>query len=54
MTRSPRPSKVLFRVGQVVRHKIKGFYGVIIGWDATAQIERDAFENEVNKNLKFI
>ncbi|BFZ25200.1 hypothetical protein BsWGS_28239 [Bradybaena similaris] len=34
--RSPRPLDVRFRVGQVVRHKIWGYKGVIIGWDPVA------------------
>lgn len=32
--RSPRPGHVLYRVGQVVRHRRHGIRGVIIGWDA--------------------
>ncbi|XP_031551876.1 F-box only protein 21-like [Actinia tenebrosa] len=31
--RSPRPSNVKFRVGQVIRHKKWNYRGVIIGWD---------------------
>ncbi|GAB1605016.1 clp protease adapter protein ClpF, chloroplastic-like isoform X1 [Argonauta hians] len=31
-----RPSNVEFRVGQVVKHKILGYHGVIIGWDEVA------------------
>lgn len=31
--RSPRPNTVKYRVGQVVRHLIHGYRGVIIGWD---------------------
>ncbi|XP_005090883.1 clp protease adapter protein ClpF, chloroplastic [Aplysia californica] len=34
--RSYRPTDVKFRVGQVVKHKIWGYRGVIIGWDAKA------------------
>lgn len=34
--RSPRPSNVHFRVGQVIKHKIWGYRGVIIGWDEVA------------------
>ncbi len=40
LTRSPRPSKVFYRVGQVVRHKILGYHGVIIGWDETIKSEQ--------------
>ena len=36
--RSPRPSKVAYRVGQVVRHKRWGYRGVIIGWDVKAKV----------------
>ena len=35
--RSPRPNSVKLRVGQVVRHQIYGYHGVIIGWDEVAR-----------------
>lgn len=35
--RSPRAPNVELRVGQVVRHKIWGYRGVVIGWDVTAR-----------------
>ena len=35
-TRSPRPSNVKYRVGQVIKHKNFDLYGVIIGWDLEA------------------
>ncbi|KAK3096564.1 hypothetical protein FSP39_001327 [Pinctada imbricata] len=35
--RSPRPPEVKYRVGQVIRHKIWGYRGVIIGWDPQAR-----------------
>ncbi|XP_059141158.1 uncharacterized protein LOC131928990 [Physella acuta] len=35
--RSPRQLQVHYRVGQVIRHKIHGYKGVIIGWDLEAQ-----------------
>ena len=35
-TRSPRPSTVKYRVGQVIKHKNFDLYGVIIGWDLEA------------------
>jgi len=35
--RDARPPHVLFRVGQVVKHKRWGYRGVIIGWDETAR-----------------
>ncbi|KAL3997221.1 hemimethylated DNA binding domain protein [Acanthocheilonema viteae] len=34
--RDPRPPYVKYRVGDVVRHKIHGYRGVIIGWDEKA------------------
>ena len=36
--RSPRPKEVMYRVGQVIRHKKWGYRGVIVGWDATARV----------------
>ncbi|ESO84052.1 hypothetical protein LOTGIDRAFT_229575 [Lottia gigantea] len=35
--RSPKSSEVKFRVGQVIKHKIWGYRGVIIGWDEEAR-----------------
>ncbi len=34
--RDPKPQHVLLRVGQVVRHRLWGYHGVVIGWDETA------------------
>ncbi|VDN24674.1 unnamed protein product [Gongylonema pulchrum] len=34
--RDPRPPYVKYRVGDVVRHKVHGYKGVIIGWDEKA------------------
>ena len=31
--RTPRPKHVKFKVGQVIRHKLWNYRGVIIGWD---------------------
>ena len=31
--RSPRPPNVQYRIGQVIKHKVWGYRGVIIGWD---------------------
>ncbi|XP_073244959.1 F-box only protein 21-like [Porites lutea] len=31
--RSPRPKHIKFKVGQVIRHKLWNYRGVIIGWD---------------------
>lgn len=36
--RTTRPSSVELFVGQVVKHKMDGYYGVIIGWDSTAKV----------------
>ena len=36
--RSPRPSTLAYRVGQVIRHKKWGYRGVIIGWDPKAKV----------------
>lgn len=46
MTRSPRPSKVQFKVGQVIKHKNLDLYGVIVGWDEVAQ----APQNWIDRN----
>lgn len=60
VTRSPRPSRVRFRVGQVIRHKRFDLIGVIIGWDERAHapsswIERNYNLDEVRqKHPKFI
>lgn len=35
--RSPRPSSVKYRIGQVIKHKRWGYRGIIIGWDPTAK-----------------
>ncbi len=35
--RDPKPPHVLLRVGQVVRHRLWGYHGVVIGWDETAR-----------------
>lgn len=39
--RNPRSPHVEFRVGQVVKHKLWGYHGVIIGWDETAKAPKD-------------
>lgn len=36
--RSPRPPEVRYRVGQVIRHKIWGYRGVIVAWDPQARV----------------
>ena len=46
--RSPRPSNVAYRVGQVIRHKRWGYRGVIIGWDINAKV---CFPSQMNQNL---
>lgn len=35
--RSHRPPEVIFRVGQVIKHKTWAYRGVIIGWDTVAK-----------------
>ena len=35
--RSPRQPHVLYRIGQVIRHRKWGYRGVIIGWDPVAK-----------------
>ncbi|XP_033095968.1 uncharacterized protein LOC117100401 isoform X2 [Anneissia japonica] len=41
--RIKRPSNVKFRVGQVIKHKVRGYRGIIIGWDETAKAPEDWF-----------
>ena len=36
--RVSRPPHVKFKVGQVVKHRQEGYFGVIIGWDETAKV----------------
>ena len=36
--RSPRPESVKYRIGQVIRHKIWGYRGIIVGWDEQARV----------------
>lgn len=39
-SKTPRThsSHVEFKVGQVVKHRQEGYYGVIVGWDETAKV----------------
>lgn len=58
-TRAPRPSKVSFKVGQVVRHKQLDLVGVIIGWDERAKapttwIQRNYVQEEVKNRFLFL
>lgn len=39
--RNPKPPFVKYRVGQVVKHKLWGYHGVIIGWDEVAKAPED-------------
>lgn len=39
--RSPRQPNVQYRIGQVIRHKIWGYRGVIVGWDHTCRAPED-------------
>ena len=36
--RSPRPDHVKYRVGQVIKHKVWGYRGIIVGWDEQARV----------------
>ena len=36
--RTTRPSNVQYSIGQVVKHKMDGYHGVIIGWDPVAKV----------------
>ena len=36
--RNMRPPRVAYSVGQVIRHKQDGYFGVIIGWDKVAMV----------------
>ena len=36
--RRNRPPQVKLKVGQVVKHKQDGYYGVIVGWDEVARV----------------
>ncbi|GFO42712.1 F-box only protein 21 [Plakobranchus ocellatus] len=44
LIRSPRPEHVKFRVGQVVQNKLRGYKGVIIGWDPVAHAPEEWLE----------
>ena len=39
--RNTRPSVLKFRVGQVVKHKLDNYHGVIVGWDLIAKVIDD-------------
>lgn len=43
--RTPRPSSVTFKVGDVVRHTLDGYHGVIIGWDVNCKVINNAYIN---------
>lgn len=38
--RHPRPTCVKYRIGQVVKHRKYGYYGVIVGWDEMAKVSK--------------
>lgn len=48
--RKTRKPIVKFRVGQVVKHKLFGYRGVIVGWDETAQAPDFWIEQMHGKN----
>ena len=39
--RNVRPSNLRFHVGQVVKHKLDNYHGVIVGWDLVAKVTID-------------
>ena len=43
--------KVKFRVGQVIKHKIWGYKGVIVGWDEFAKVSISCLATECNLQL---
>ena len=38
--RHTKPAHVAYSVGQVIRHRQDGYFGVIIGWDKIAKVSR--------------
>lgn len=48
--RSPRPPEVRYRVGQVIRHKIWGYRGVIVAWDPQARAPEGWVEQNHRKD----
>ena len=46
--RHPRPTSVKYRIGQVVKHRKYGYYGVIVGWDEVAKVSRSLLHAAVN------
>ena len=48
--RKPRPPSVRFRVGQVVKHKLVGYRGVIVGWDATCKAPKSWIKDNHEDN----
>ncbi|CAH1798520.1 unnamed protein product, partial [Owenia fusiformis] len=50
--RRPRPPEVKYRVGQVIKHKIWGYRGVIIGWDPKARAPEEWLQANHPPNKK--
>ncbi|KAL6729140.1 hypothetical protein Aduo_000223 [Ancylostoma duodenale] len=48
-----RAPHVQWRVGQVVKHKVHGYRGVIIGWDLTAKASKEFIERVHKGNKDF-
>ncbi|RCN23961.1 hemimethylated DNA binding domain protein [Ancylostoma caninum] len=48
-----RAPHVRWRVGQVVKHKVHGYRGVIIGWDLTAKASKEFIEQIHKGNKEF-
>ena len=40
--RNPRPKDIKFKVGQVIRHKLWNYRGVVIGWDEKMKVQFQA------------
>ena len=51
--RDPRPPHVKFRVGQVVKHKLWGYHGVIIGWDLEARAPEQWLKSMHGENTEW-
>ncbi|KAK6728155.1 hypothetical protein RB195_005671 [Necator americanus] len=49
-----RAPHVRWRVGQVVKHKVHGYRGVIIGWDLTAKASKEFIERVHKDNNELV
>ncbi len=48
--RDPKSPRVKFRVGQVVRHKLWKYHGVVIGWDEEARAPKSWLDQMHGEN----